>query len=88
MILYYVQLKVLIKLLIYYVVVIQLYIVSLEKGHIYIPDSFIRYLTNDYINNNNDIISKINQDNNVSKIKYKSGNKDWPDHTKVNIKLV
>lgn len=61
---------------------------SIEKGYIYIPDSFIRYLTNDYINNNNDIISKINKDNKVSKVKYKSGNKDWPDHTKVDIKLV
>lgn len=49
---------------------------SIEKGYIYIPDSFIRYLTNDYINNNNDIISKINKDNKVSKVKYKSGNKD------------
>lgn len=61
---------------------------SIEKGYIYIPDSLIRYLTNDYINNNNDIISKINKDNKVSKVKYKSGNKDWPDHTKVDIKLV
>ena len=47
---------------------------AIHLNRIYIPNVFISYLNNNYINNNNDIISSIN-----NKFKYKSGliNKDY-----------
>ncbi|YP_008474912.1 hypothetical protein, partial (mitochondrion) [Candida pseudojiufengensis] len=60
---------------------------SLKIGWIYIPDSFIPYLNNDFINNNNDIITHLPLKGNI-KTKYKSTNINIPNHTMIYIKNI
>ena len=59
---------------------------AIHISWIYIPNVFIPYLNNHYLNNNNDIISSINNNNN--KFKYKSGliNKEY--RTKIKISTI
>lgn len=61
---------------------------ALDLGWIYVPNSFIPYLNNNHIDNNNDIISCINKDNLNLKKKYKSSLVNLPDHTKILISKI